>query len=73
MAENLKSLSVYCLAVGLCVNHHLLSSMPQCRGMPASGSGNGWVGEQGEGGGDKGGISKGKQGKGKHLKCKENI
>ena len=29
-------------------------SMPQCRGMPGSGSRSGWVGEQGERGGDRG-------------------
>jgi hypothetical protein len=29
-------------------------SMPQCRGMPGPGSGSGWVGEQGEGEGDRG-------------------
>jgi hypothetical protein len=29
-------------------------SMPQCRGMPGPGSGSGWVGEQGEAGGDSG-------------------
>jgi hypothetical protein len=28
-------------------------SMPQYRGMPGPGSGSGWVGEQGEGGGDR--------------------
>ena len=28
--------------------------MPQYRGMPGPGSGNGWVGEQGKGGGDRG-------------------
>jgi hypothetical protein len=27
--------------------------MPQCRGMPGQGSGNGWVGVQGEGGWDR--------------------
>jgi hypothetical protein len=30
-------------------------SMHQCGGMPGPGSGSGWVGEQGEGGGDSGG------------------
>jgi hypothetical protein len=39
------------------------SSMPQCRGMPGPGSRSGWVGEQGEGGGDRG-FSEGKPGKG---------
>ena len=33
--------------------------LPQCRGMPGPGSGSGWVGEQGEGGWDKG-FSEGK-------------
>jgi hypothetical protein len=28
--------------------------MPQYRGMPGTESGNGWVGKQGEGGGDRG-------------------
>ena len=37
--------------------------MPQCRGIPGPGSGSGWVGEQGEWGGDKG-FSDGKPGKG---------
>ena len=37
--------------------------MPQCRGMPGQGSRNGWVGEQGEGGWDRG-FSEGKAGKG---------
>ena len=36
--------------------------MPQYRGMPGPGSGSGWVGEQGEGGGDRG-FSEGKPGK----------
>ena len=31
-------------------------SIIQCRGMPAPGSGNGWVGEQGDAGEDGGGI-----------------
>ena len=39
--------------------------MPQCTGMPAPGSGSGWVVEQGQGGGDRGrGFSEGKPGKG---------
>ena len=38
-------------------------SMPQCRGMPGSGSGSGWVGEQGKEGRDRG-FSEGKPGKG---------
>jgi hypothetical protein len=37
-------------------------SMPQCRGMPGSGSRSGWVGEQKKGGVDKE-FSEGKQGK----------
>jgi hypothetical protein len=37
--------------------------MPQYRGMPGPGSGSWWVGEQEEGGGDRG-FSKGKLGKG---------
>ena len=37
--------------------------MPQYRGMPGPGSGSGWVGEQGEVGGDRG-VSEGKAGKG---------
>ena len=37
--------------------------MLQYRGMPGPGSGSGWVGEQGEGGGDKG-FLEGKLGKG---------
>jgi hypothetical protein len=37
--------------------------MPQYRGMPGPGSRSGWVGEQGEGGGDRG-FSEGKLGKG---------
>jgi hypothetical protein len=37
-------------------------SMPQCRGMTGQGSGSGWVGEQGEGGRDRG-FSEGKPGK----------
>jgi hypothetical protein len=37
--------------------------MPQYRGMPGPGSGSGWVGEQGERGGDRG-FSEGKLGKG---------
>ena len=36
--------------------------MPQCRGMPAQGSGSEWVSEQGEGRWD-GGLSEGKPGK----------
>ena len=36
--------------------------MPQGRGMPGQGRGNGWVGEQGEWGWDR--FSEGKQGKG---------
>jgi hypothetical protein len=36
--------------------------MPQYRGMPALGSWSGWVGEQGEGGEDRG-FSEGKLGK----------
>jgi hypothetical protein len=38
-------------------------SMPQYRGMPGPGSGSGWVGEQGEGSGERG-FSEGKLGKG---------
>jgi hypothetical protein len=38
-------------------------SMPQCGGMPGPGSGSGWVGEQGEGGRDRG-FSEGKLRKG---------
>ena len=38
-------------------------SMPQYRGMPRSGSGSGWVGEQGEEGEDRG-FLEGKLGKG---------
>jgi hypothetical protein len=38
-------------------------SMPQCRGMPGSGSRSGWVGEQREGGRDRR-FSEGKLGKG---------
>ena len=37
--------------------------MPQCRAMPGQGSRSGWVGEQGEGGEDRG-FSEGKLGKG---------
>jgi hypothetical protein len=37
--------------------------MSQYRGMPGPGSGNGWVGEQREGAGDRG-FMKGKLGKG---------
>ena len=37
--------------------------MPHYRGMPGSGSGNGWVGDQGEGVGDRG-FSEGNLGKG---------
>jgi hypothetical protein len=37
--------------------------MPQCRGMPRPGSWNGWVGDQGEGGWDRG-FSEGKLRKG---------
>jgi hypothetical protein len=37
--------------------------MPQYRGMPGSGSGSGWVGEQGQGRVDRG-FSEGKLGKG---------
>ena len=37
--------------------------MPYCRGMPGQGSESGWVGEQGEGRGDKG-FSEGKPEKG---------
>ena len=37
--------------------------MSQCRGMPGPGSGSGWVGEQGEVGGDRG-FSEGKTRKG---------
>jgi hypothetical protein len=37
--------------------------MPQCRGMPGPGSRSGWVGEQGEGGRDRG-FSEGKPRKG---------
>ena len=37
--------------------------MPQYRGMPRPGSRSGWVGEQGEGGGDSG-FLEGKLGKG---------
>ena len=29
-----------------------VKAMPQCRGIPGPGSRSGWVGEQGEGGGD---------------------
>ena len=40
-------------------------SMPQYRGMPGPGSGNGWVGEQGQGEGDSGHVFlEGLQGKG---------
>jgi hypothetical protein len=35
-------------------------SMPQCRGMPRSGSGSRWIGEQGEG---RGSFSEGKPGR----------
>jgi hypothetical protein len=46
-------------------------AMPQCAGMPRPGSGSGWVGDQGEGGGDRGEcFLEGKLGKGIHLKCK---
>jgi hypothetical protein len=38
-------------------------SMPQYRGMPGPGSGSGWVGEQGQGGEDRG-FSERKLGKG---------
>jgi hypothetical protein len=38
-------------------------SMPQCRGMPGQGSRSGWVGEQWEGGWNRG-FSEGKLGKG---------
>jgi hypothetical protein len=38
-------------------------SVPQYRGMPGPGSRSGWVGEQEEGGGDRG-FSEGKLGKG---------
>jgi hypothetical protein len=39
--------------------------MPQCGGMPGPGSGNGWVGEQGQGEGDSGHVFlEGLQGKG---------
>jgi hypothetical protein len=38
-------------------------SMPQCRGMPGPRRESGWVGEQGEEGGDSG-FSEGKLGKG---------
>ena len=38
-------------------------SMPQYRGMPGPGSGSWWVGEQGDGGGDRG-FLEGKLGKG---------
>jgi hypothetical protein len=38
-------------------------SVPQCRGMPGPGSRSGWVGEQGEVGGDRG-FSERKLGKG---------
>jgi hypothetical protein len=38
-------------------------SKSQCRGMPGPGSWSGWVGEQGEGGGDRG-VSEWKPGKG---------
>jgi hypothetical protein len=37
--------------------------MPQCRGMPEPGSWVGWVGEQGERGGERG-LQRGKPGKG---------
>ena len=37
--------------------------MPQCRGMAGPGSRSGWVGEQGEGGEDRG-LLEGKIGKG---------
>jgi hypothetical protein len=40
-----------------------LGSMAQYRGMSGPGSRSGWVGEQGEGGGDRG-FSEGKPGKG---------
>jgi hypothetical protein len=39
------------------------SSEPQSREMPGQGSGSGWVGEQGQGGEDRG-FSEGKLGKG---------
>jgi hypothetical protein len=39
------------------------SLMPQSTGMPGPGSGSGWLGEQGEGDGDRG-FLKGKPGKG---------
>jgi hypothetical protein len=40
-------------------------SMPQCRGMPGPGSLSGWVGEQGEGEGDRGrGFQRGNQERG---------
>jgi hypothetical protein len=41
----------------------VLGGASQCRGMPGSGSGCGWDGEQGERGGDTG-FSEGKPGKG---------
>ena len=37
--------------------------MPQCRVIPGPGSGCGWVGEQGEGGWDRGFSKRGKPGK----------
>jgi hypothetical protein len=40
-------------------------SMPQCRGMPGSGSRNAWVGEQGEGEGD--GVFRGETRKGDNI------
>jgi hypothetical protein len=44
-----------------------LSLLLPCRGMPGPGSRSGWVGEQGEGGGDKR-FSVGKPGKGLTFK-----
>jgi hypothetical protein len=41
-------------------------SMPQCRGMPGPGNRSGWVGEQGDGGKNRG-FSEEKLGKGDNI------
>jgi hypothetical protein len=63
------SLAAYVTEDGL-IGHHgrrgpwsCEGSMPQYRGMPGPGSWNGWVGEQGKGGGNRG-FSERKLGKG---------